>query len=231
MSEGNDKVAWHGELMLAEAKWSDKDGHMVKFKLADSDPDHANPFKKWTKRRKGRAGTRFSAVLVEVKRPDRKSYVGELMLAGWGDTSTQGHTVTFWVEPPVGARMHPFEGYDRDRDSFMAALVELQDDEEPVEQAVREKVEATPPPKKPKRQALSQAAALLCTNPIFWQWAEAQGEWQVNSEQEAAEWLRDQLGIDSRRMLDMYDHVAQQFHEQIRKPFVEWCNAREGVPF
>lgn len=226
------QVAWSGELTLAEARWTDKDGHTVKFKLSDTDRSGANPFKQFTKRRGNRAGTRFKASIMEVSRPSHAAYAGELMLAGWGDTSTQGHVVTFWIEPPLGARMHPFEGYVRDKDVFMAALSELDDDDETIDQRARDRVEKAYEKPKRRSQTLSQAAALMCANPLFWQWAETQGgEWQVSSNQEAAVWMRDQLGIESRRALDDYEHVAEAFHEQIRKPFHDWMQAKEGTPF
>lgn len=171
------------------------------------------------------------AAIVETER-QHTAYKGELMLAGWGDTSTQGHTVTFWIEPPMGARMHPFEGYERDKDQFMAALTELDDDEEQVDQQARDRVESAMKSRQRRSQTLSQAAALLCRNPLFWQWAESQdGEWGVNSDEEAAIWMRDKLGIDSRRMLDEHEHIAERFHEDIRKPFHEWMMDREGTPF
>lgn len=224
-------VAWQGEVVLAEAKWTDKDGHMVKFKLADADKSGANPFKGFTKRRANRAGTRFSASIVEIKRPDHFAYQGELMLAGWGDTSTQGHTVVFWIEPPMGARMHPFEGYQRDSDAFMAVLTELGDDDEAIDQAARAKVEK-PAARGRGPQRLSQVAALLCSNPDFRDWIQMTQEVpESNNPLDTAQWVRDRLSVESRRSLDEDEGVAQMFHDEIRRPFAEYMESRRGNPF
>lgn len=133
--------AWTGELVLLEAKWTDKDGHTVKFKLATPNEERPNPFKVFTKRKSGRAGTLFYASLAVVDglKTD-EGYSGNVMLAGWADTSTQGYTVTFWVEPP-DTGLHPFQGYTRGVSSFMTGLVELDDDEQPIDQVKRAKVE------------------------------------------------------------------------------------------
>lgn len=211
-------IAWIGEMILLEAKWNDKDGHLVKFKIAEPDESKPNPFKAYTKRRGGRAGTRFRSGVSHVQGSPFE-YNDELMLAGWGDTSTQGYTVTFWCEPPnVG--MHPFQGYTRGLDSFMVALVELDDNEEQIDQQQRERVENAMRPR--RRQTLSQAAAMLCGNPQFWEWIETVDGYQGSDSESAAVWMRERLGIESRRELDSDHEKAQMYHEMIRKPFVRW---------
>jgi hypothetical protein len=223
------KVAWAGELMLLEAKWSDKDGHTVKFKLVTPNEDRPNPFKAFTKRRSGRGGTRFHAALSHVGRvrAEAVAYNGEFMLAGWSDTSGAGYTVSFWCEAPEQG-MHAFEGYRRSVDTFMAALVELDEDDQPVDQEKRERVEAAQKPEGPASperpvQRLSTVAAWMCMAEDFWAWANQQGsDVPVISDDLAAGWMRKRLGVDSRRQLDQDPEVARRFHEEIRKPFVEW---------
>lgn len=136
------RIAWAGELELLEAKWTDRDGHTVKFRLVTPNEDRPNPFKSFTKRKSGRAGTRFRVACSHVQGAvtGETMYDGEFMLAGWGDTSTQGYTVVFWCEAPEKG-MHAFESYARTVDTFMVALVELDDDDAPVDQVKRERVE------------------------------------------------------------------------------------------
>jgi len=219
-------IAWRGELILSAATWSDNAGHKVKFKIVGGS-DGPNPFKYFTKRRKGKAGTRFSVSLVHVQ--DKASVVVELMLANWQDSSATGHSVEFWCPPPDNG-MHVFEGFERGKDSFMAALVELDDDDTVIDQKARETVENHQKPGK-RPQRLSQVAAMMGNNPDFWSWAELQGEWRVRNEQEAAEFIRDRLGIDSRSLLDQHESIAQSFHDQVRKPFAAWLSERKGTPF
>jgi len=174
---GMSKLAWAGELLLLEARWTDKDGHTVKFRLVTPNEERPNPFKAFTKRRSGKAGTRFhmsAAHVVSARTPTTMAYDGEAMLAGWSDTNSTGYCVTFWVQPReyfpaivqpeivpdaadirpgawmqvvpkevihYGSRVHPFEGFTRNVDSFMVALVELGDDEVAIDQEKRDRVE------------------------------------------------------------------------------------------
>ena len=206
--------------MLMEAKWNDKDGHLVRFKLVSPNEERPNPFKSYTKRRNGRGGTRFGAGISHVQ-GSRFEYGGELMLAGWADSSTQGYTVTFWCEPPERG-MHVFDGFTRGKDSFMVALTELDDDEKPIDQAQRERVEKAQSPR--RTQTLSNAAALLCTNTDFQRWIAEKnpGFAPIRSSEHAADWMRHVLDIESRRELDKDPDKARLYHEEIRKPFVAW---------
>jgi hypothetical protein len=123
--------------------------------------------------------------------------------------------VTFWCESPSKG-IHILEGFTRGSDSFMVALAELDDDNEQVNQVQRERVENAMRPK--RRQTLSQAAAMLCQNEDFWKWA------GVESEEEATDWVRKTLNIQSRRQLDSDLELAQMYHDVIRRPFVRWNN-------
>jgi hypothetical protein len=224
------KLAWAGELMLMGASWNDKDGHMIKMKIVSPNEEKPNPFKAFTKRKGGRAGTRFHASVAHVQglRGNETCYDGQFMLAGWQDSSTAGYGVTFWCEPPEDGRVHAFDGFTRGVDSFMVALVELSDDDTPVDQEKRERIEKVEEQSEQKAQErkkplLSTAAAMICQNPAFWRWVhhERGGPVVVNSDQ-AAQWMREHLGIDSRRDLDTMDAKAEQFHRAIRRPFAEW---------
>lgn len=209
------KIAWAGELKLLEAKWTDKDGHTVRFKIQSPNEEKPNPFKAFTKRRGGRAGTRFRAAVTAVD-TQSVAYDGEFMLAGWGDTSTQGYTVTFWCEHPEPGKMHPFAGYERTVATFMAALVELGDDDAAIDQKAREIVEQATSQKPRRTQLLSTVAAMMCQQAEFQRWC------RVDSTEEAAALMRTNLGVQSRRALDHDQQVATRFHNEIRKPYLSW---------
>lgn len=212
------KIAWKGELILAAATWADNAGHKVKFKIVGGS-EGPNPFKYFTKRRKGKAGTRFMATLVHVDRGD--PITSELMLANWTDSSASGHSVEFWCPPPDQG-MHVFEGFERNKDSFMAALVELDSDDAVIDQKKRAVVEEAE--KSPHRagQRLSQVAAMMCQNRSFLEYLLAEALPYTPTPEQAADWMREKLGIGSRAELDRDPALAQRFHEQIRKPFVAW---------
>jgi len=68
----------------------------------------------------------------------------------------------------------------------------------------------------PKGGPLAKLAANWCKMPEFWEWA---SKHNITSEQEAAAWLRDVCGIESRAELDCNELAARYFHEYIREPF------------
>ena len=224
MNDGR-MIAYHANVQMHEAKWTDKEGSTVTFKLPmGQQEDHRNPFHYYTKRRKNRAGTRFMMVCVD-QILKQEIYADEVMLCGWNDSQTNGHTVKFWLtHDHMG---HPFEGYERgEPQRFYISLVEIDDDQEPIDQQVREKVEST---KRKKHERPSWVAVMLGKNEGFQQyclerdwlgWVEAGGE--DDPEQAARQFILDTLGINSRAELDKSKVLEQQFHNEVRKPFIEW---------
>lgn len=217
-------VAWHGIVKMHEAKWTDKDGSTVTFRLPmDKDAENRrNPFQSFTKRRKGKAGTRFEMNCQRVTDSEPELvYASEVMLAGWNDSQTTGHTVKFWLSSD--ALGHPFEGYDRKLDEFAVSLVELDDDQEPINQNMRRRVEEgarTP------SERVSFVAAMMCKDPVFYTWIRSHdpmvGDVQLNREEQCRRYMLQILAIESRAVLDRDPLKAEQFHEWIRKPFVQW---------
>ncbi len=245
-------LAWAGELLLLEARWTDKDAHTAKFRLVSPNESRPNPFKQFTKRRSGKAGTRFVMSLASIDEvtTDKTAYDGEVMLAGWADTSTQGYTVTFWMEAPEEG-VHHLDGYQRGVSNFMCALAELDDDDSVIDQEKRKRVEeykpgwddpreqavitpemlgVDPDPPKPKGpRKLSQYAAMLCQNKDFWAFVNEETDIStlVQDTEAAAHWMRYTLQIASRRELDDEGLIAEAYHDKIRKPFVAWSEERE----
>jgi len=232
-------------MLLLSATWSDKDGHMVKMQIVSPNEERPNPFKQFTKRKGGRAGTRFHASVAHVQGLKGKEvcYDGQFMLAGWQDTSTAGHSVTFWCEPPNDQRVHTFDGFRRGEDAFMVVLVELAEDDAPVNQEKRARVEDAEdelagrrakraieddadPDGRERGQRLSQVAAIMCAYQPFWLWiTSVDSAYGPPNRESAATWMRAHLGIESRRELDTDLLAADRFHATIRRPFVAWQEA------
>jgi hypothetical protein len=218
-------VAYHANVQMHEAKWTDKEGSTVTFKLPmNQQEDSRNPFYHFTKRRKGRAGTRFMMVCVDQKLR-QEMYKDEVMLCGWNDSQTNGHTVKLWLtHDHMG---HPFEGYERhEPERFYISLVELDDDNEMIDQKVRDRLERV---NKRPSERLSYVAAMLCKNEGFHTYLQeiAPQLWSLHDgdldpEDSAREFICQTLGIGSRSELDKSAVVANEFHDKIRKPFVEW---------
>lgn len=216
-------VAWKGEVTLKRAQWDSANGHTVQFNLPDpGGDDKANPFKRFTKMRKNKVGTRFEAVIFDTAPEPACAYNDGAMLKGWTDSNT-GQTVSFWLANVEGVE-HPLAGY-REGDAFVIALVELSDEDEPIDQDKRERAEQVQEKlDKPRRreQLVSQGCALVCNNPDFWRYLEELvGGPPVTSAESAATIMRELLGIQSRRELDQSPELAAKW-DRVRHAFVEW---------
>lgn len=211
-------TAWSGKVTMARADWGDENGSTVTFKLPMAHSEFSrNPFHAYTKRRKGRAGTRFMMACQTAGEGVRHAlYEDEAMLAGWNDSQQNGHTVKLWLcNDNMG---HPFEGVSRNQ-QLIVSLVELDDDQEPIDQKMRDRVEqqGIPP-----QSRLSYAAAMICKNPQFWLWCRENGYTlagnQVVDEESAKLWIYMMCHIDSRAELDV-DEVSAELFDGIRKDF------------
>jgi hypothetical protein len=215
---------------MHQAAWGDEAGSTVTFKLPMNKEaeDQRNPFHSFTKRRKGKAGTRFMMVCHRQIGADKLRetvYEDEVMLAGWNDSQLHGHTVKFWICNDLMG--HPFEGIDR-HEIILLGLVELDDDNESIDQKMREKVEKQ---KATGKQKLSNVAALLCRTPEFSKWCDHMAMQDPmlaplartpNVEDRCKEFIYQLCGIRSRAELDRNGQAAQLFHDTVRKPYEVW---------
>lgn len=184
--------------------------------------ERVHPFKRFQKKRGGKVGTRFHMTCAQAKGSEGLLvYNGEAMLASWSDSSNPGQTVRLWLDDE--AERHPFAGFARRNrnlpgDMFGLVLVELTDDQVPVDQRAEEKL-------RPRRK-LSQDAHLIVTSDMFVRYLtemRPQRHWDANS---ARQYVKDALGIESLSDLDRNPAVAKEFHERIRKPYARW-NSQE----
>lgn len=224
-------VAYSARVTMHEAKWTDMEGSTVTFKLPmdETAERQRNPFQRFTKRRKGRAGTRFAMVCYEIQNECQGPmvYKDESMLAGWNDSQSNGHTVKFWL--CADGMGHPFEGYERKKDHFVLALIELDDDNETIDQKMRDRVEKQGI--KPQSR-LSVACAAICRNPEFWVWCRGNDYSLAGNpivdEESAKLWFYLMCKIKSRAELDDPERVnAIKEFESIRRDFAE----SQGDPF
>ena len=209
---------------MTEAKWTDQAGSTVRFSLPMSSvlkgdlSEQRNPFHKYTKRRKGKAGTRFWMAVSTVEGEPQSIYADEAMLAGWNDSQQSGHTVTFWLcNDNMG---HPFEGISRTQE-LAIALAELDDDNEVIDQKMRDRVESQ---RKHPQSRLSVACAALCRNEDFWKWCRSNDYTlagnHIVDEESAKLWFYMICGIDTRKRLDQEGwEKAQDEFNKIRKDF------------
>ena len=225
------KIAFTSIVTMHQAAWGDEAGSTVTFKLPMTNTgDIRNPFHSFTKRRKNHSGTRFQMSVSTCHDEPQPVYMDEAMLAGWNDSQQNGHTVKFWL--CNDAMGHPFEGWSRTQE-FALALVELDDDNEPIDQKMRDKVEQQ---STPTTSRMSYAAAMLCKESNFYAFInediEQSGDFispKVKNEEDAKQWIYQKCGISSRAELDSVSQSAVHF-DNIRKVYLEWIG-EDRVPF
>lgn len=147
------------------------------------------------------------------------TFHGEMQLAGWSETHTGGCKVTFWLPDP--ADLDAFRALTVRKGNvaghrFMVAMVEIGDDEQPVQQP------AGPAPEKPKGGALARLAGMWCNDEEFWTWIRSSQNIRCDNAELAAMFIRRTCGIESRAELDSNDRAAHLFQEHIRSPFMLW---------
>jgi hypothetical protein len=105
----------------------------------------------------------------------------------------------------------------------MLSLVELDDDNEPIDQKMRERVEGQG---KTSSERLSYVAAMLCKSEEFWAYINNYTDETndfiqptVRSEEDAKQWIYQKCGISSRAELDEGAQSAVLF-DSIRKSYL-----------
>lgn len=147
------------------------------------------------------------------------TFAGEMQLAGWSESHTSGCKVTFWLSSPddleafraLTVRKGNTAGH-----RFMAALVEIGDDELPVQQ---------PTPEKPKGGELARLAGIWSNEPKFWRWIRIADGADVDNDMQAAAWTREVCEVESRADLDHIDRASMRFQELIRLPYMAYLKA------
>jgi hypothetical protein len=156
------------------------------------------------------------------------TFSGEIQLAGWSESHTGGCKVTFWLQSTED--LEPFRALTVRKGNtaghrFIAALVEIGDDEQPVQPIPSNSTEL----EKPKGGALAKLAGMWCNDPEFWAWLETDLDNACHSATGAAACLYAICGIESHAELDN-DHVAaEKFHRLIRWPYQKHLIERGGL--
>ena len=141
------------------------------------------------------------------------TFQGEVQFRRWSDSSTQGVQITFAL--PDAADLEPLKAKAGKR--FMAVLVELGDDELPIEPQPVEKPRRA---HKDTRGPLCREACELCAVPQFQQWAATLG--YTENEAGAKACILNTCSVQSRKDFDENQFAGEAFIERIRIPFMHW---------
>lgn len=163
------------------------------------------------------------------------AFKDEVMLAGWSDSHNGSPKVAFFLRDSSALEAFRHLTVAKGKTAghrFAMVLVEIGDDEQPVNQSDK------------KGGALTKLAAMFCTQERFWAWAQKRDidVWKraealaaaslpfgTGQPAIAAEWIRLSCGVKSRRELDSNHAASKIFHENIRIPYSK--DLTDGVPF
>lgn len=151
------------------------------------------------------------------------TFSGEMQLAGWSESHTSGCKVTFWLSS--SDELEAFRALTVRKGNtaghrFMAALVEIGDDEQPVQSDIGKTIS-----EKPKGGELARLAGIWCNEPKFWRWVNASGFTAIDNDMQAAAYIRSVCEVESRAELDNNDRAGMRFQEMIRLPYMAYLRA------
>lgn len=136
------------------------------------------------------------------------TYHGEVRVVRSSYTSKTGPTITLALHDID--ELNKVQGMDGKR--YMLALVEIGDDEQPVQ----EKLKGGP---------LSILAARWCQDPVFREW------FDCPTEETAAERIRVLCDVTSRANIDHTAEAGEKFQRHIRGPYMKYLAMNGGVRF
>lgn len=142
------------------------------------------------------------------------TFQGEVQFRRYSDTSTQGQQVVFAVQDREA--LESFVGMEGKR--FMAVLVQIGDDEQPVM--------GNPTSEKKPREYLGDLcyrAVQWCNDPEFQKW------YGARSADEAREDMLVQFQVKSRKELDANPEAAEAFRRLVVGPWQKYQMARRSA--
>lgn len=147
------------------------------------------------------------------------TFTGEVQLAGCNWSHNSGSKITFWL--PDDSQLDVFRDLTAKKGKqaghrFMCVLVEIGDDELPIEPSPAQEIEP-----KTKAGELCIMACNFCKDPLFLKWL------GVADEHTARLRILELCQCASRKDLDSDPYFANLFHAYVRSPFMLWKWKRE----
>ncbi len=158
----------------------------------------------------------------------KPTFAGEMQLAGWSESHTGGCKVTFWLQGPedlAAFRTLTVRKGNTAGHRFMAALVEIGDDEMPVQPAPVADMGIPISKDHDRMGPLAYWLVMRCNDPEFWRWLESTGR-QCTGAIPAGKIVKQILNVVSRKEVDTDLAAEQRFHGLIRGPYQRYLIAR-----
>lgn len=156
----------------------------------------------------------------------KPTFSGEVQFAGYVDGSRGGPRVTLRLTDR--AELEKFVGMEGRR--FMAVLVEIGDDETPVEEPAPAVKQAA---RRERMAPLCEWAVMRCNEEPFQRWAAGHPDAPKYRQDKPAETAKAAVlhftGVESRRDLDTNDRAAKALHAMVRRPYAAWLALQSEV--
>lgn len=215
------EVAAFAQVALHNAESSNAVGYKLTLRLLDE--AEYEQFSGITKRKKGKAGGRYRGYFLHVDK--NLCTQADLIFLGWTMSNSAGAKLRFEMES-VNAFDH-FRSLPAGEE-WSLTLVELDDEEKPVDQKQREVVETV------KGGPRSQRAGAMCSDPEFQTFVNLQlmsrSSFKIRkfngraTPDECAQFIRDKCRISSRAELDHDAAAWDRFTAWVSKPFAIWSS-------
>lgn len=157
------------------------------------------------------------------------TFAGEVQFRRYSDTSTQGTQIVLAL--PDRESLQSFIGLEGKR--FMAVLVQIGDDEQPVSSDIGNPTSGNMGKSHIQREPLGdlcRRAVMWCKEPEFQEWLSVTHNEGIALTEDVARWFILELcGIQSRKELDTNPEAARKFNQIIRIPFQKRLIARGVV--
>ncbi len=141
------------------------------------------------------------------------TFSGEVQFRRYSDTSTQGVQIVLALHDREA--LEPFIHKAGRR--FACVLVEIGDDEQPVQEPERAKV-----------GPLCREAVGYCEMPEFRLWINKTDGSYIADAAEAKQWILELCGVTTRKYLDSDLAAARVFKEAVRIPFMRYMKERKA---
>lgn len=156
------------------------------------------------------------------------TFQGEVQFRRYSDTSTQGASIVLALADRD--ELSSFIGKEGKR--FMAVLIEVGDDEQPVQYPAGHIIPADMKGGQlvPKIGPIGYWLVMRCNEPEFWEFLniEHPGSTQATDSASAAAIVKEVLIVASRKDIDGDREKEADFHRLIRGPYSRWLQ-RRGV--
>lgn len=219
-------VAFEGFVRLM--KWQDTStsGPKVWFALGDRvDLDH---FEKATKRRGKKAGQRYMLTVATDLGDPLENAPTECWFAGaqWSHQSEPSITLVF--ESVDFWRRYGTADHDSVGQAFHFTMVQLQENEQPVDQEQADLVEQGQ--KRLKGGPRSKNVALLTQGRDFqsfvgYRMGTPRDRWYLVGADSADRWIKQVCGVQSKIEFDHNEEAWERYEKLIRTPFLTWARA------